>query len=96
MGSAPQLREGLLVTRKQPPRFNHNIFLATVGNGKNRADLSPEANYLFASDAADAVFYIQEGQVTLSILSQEGKPERVIPKISQDTLADEFCKCEQF
>src|SRR4029077_3424851 len=73
VGSAPQLSGGLLMGRKEPPRFNPKIFLAKVSNGKTMLT-SPKRQIIFSQgDAADAVFYIQKGRIKLSTLSQEGK-----------------------
>ena len=61
------------MARKQPPRFNPKTFLEEVGNGKTTLTF-PKKQILFSQgDAADAVFYIQEGQVKLTVVSPEGK-----------------------
>ncbi len=61
------------MARKTPAQFNPKIFLATVGHGKTMLT-SPKKQIVFSQgDAADAVFYIQEGQIALSVVSEQGK-----------------------
>jgi CRP/FNR family cyclic AMP-dependent transcriptional regulator len=78
----------------QPPRFNPKIFLAKVSNGKTMLT-SPKRQILFSQgDAADAVFYIHEGQIKLSTVSQEGK-EAVIAILDRGNFLGEGCLAGQ-
>ena len=53
--------------------FDPKQFLATIGNGR-RAVMFPRKQTIFAQgDSADAVFYIQQGKIRLTVLSQIGK-----------------------
>ena len=53
--------------------FNPQQFLAQVGKGKTTLTC-PKNRILFSQgDAADAVFYIQTGQVKLTVISSQGK-----------------------
>jgi CRP/FNR family transcriptional regulator, cyclic AMP receptor protein len=53
--------------------FDPKKFLATIGEGRKVVG-SPKKQTIFAQgDAADAVFYIQEGKVRLTVVSQIGK-----------------------
>jgi CRP-like cAMP-binding protein len=53
--------------------FDPKKFLATIGEGR-RVVTFPKKKPIFAQgDAADAVFYIQEGQVRLTVVSKIGK-----------------------
>ncbi|MBZ5688534.1 MAG: Crp/Fnr family transcriptional regulator [Acidobacteriia bacterium] len=53
--------------------FDPKKFLATIGEGR-KAVTFPKKQTIFAQgDAADAVFYIQEGKVRLSVVSKVGK-----------------------
>jgi CRP/FNR family transcriptional regulator, cyclic AMP receptor protein len=53
--------------------FDPRKFLATIGEGREVAAF-PKKSAIFAQgDAADAVFYIQEGKVRLSVVSKAGK-----------------------
>jgi CRP-like cAMP-binding protein len=60
-----------------PPKrtcdFDPRRFLATVGEGR-RVVAFPRKQTIFAQgDAADTVFYIQEGKIRLTVVSQIGK-----------------------
>ena len=58
---------------KKAREFDPNIFLATIGKGRNSA-LFPAKQGIFAQgDAADAVFYLQKGKVRLTVVSKAGK-----------------------
>jgi CRP/FNR family cyclic AMP-dependent transcriptional regulator len=68
-----------MVRRKPPLRPQHAIsfdpqpFLGKVGAGRSVAHF-PKASRIFTQgDPADAVFYIQEGRVKLTVVSREGK-----------------------
>ena len=53
--------------------FNPQQFLTQVGSGKT-ALTCPNKRILFSQgDAADAVFYIQTGQVKLTVISSQAK-----------------------
>jgi hypothetical protein len=64
----------------------------TWGKGNGRTVLtSPKKQILFSQgDTADAVFYIQEGQVKFSVVSQEGK-EAVIAILEGGAFLGESC-----
>jgi CRP/FNR family transcriptional regulator, cyclic AMP receptor protein len=48
-------------------------FLATIGAGKKDMVLSKKQTVFTQGDAADSVFYIQEGKVRLTVVSKAGK-----------------------
>jgi len=53
--------------------FDPREFLATIGEGR-KVVVFPKKQTIFAQgDAADAVFYIQEGSVRLTVVSKTGK-----------------------
>ena len=82
------------MARKQSPRFNPKTFLATVGKGKTLLT-PPKQTIIFSQgDAADAVFYIQNGQVKLSVVSQECK-EVIIAILERDNFLGEGCLAGQ-
>ena len=82
------------MARKQPPRFNPKIFLAKGSKGKTMLT-SPKRQILFSQgDAADAVFYINEGQIKLSTVSPEGK-EAVIALLDRGNFLGEGCLAGQ-
>src|SRR5580765_4302958 len=58
---------------KNKREFDPKKFLATIGEGR-KAVAFPKKQTIFAQgDAADAVFYIQEGKVRLTVVSKAGK-----------------------
>jgi CRP-like cAMP-binding protein len=58
---------------KRTQDFDPQTFLATVGEGR-KSMLFPKKQTIFTQgDAANAVFYIQEGKVRLTVASKSGK-----------------------
>jgi CRP/FNR family cyclic AMP-dependent transcriptional regulator len=58
---------------KKKRDFDPNTFLATIGEGRKFV-LFPKKQTIFAQgDFADAVFYIQDGKVRLTVVSETGK-----------------------
>jgi CRP/FNR family cyclic AMP-dependent transcriptional regulator len=78
------------VAPKRTKPFTRQTFLATVGHGKTMLT-SPKKQIVFSQgDAADAVFYIQEGQVALSVVSQQGK-EAIVGILERTSFFGEGC-----
>ena len=82
------------MARKQPPRFNPKFFLEKVSNGKPMLTFPKKQIIFLQGDAADAVFYIHEGQVKLSTISHEGK-EAVIAILDRGSFLGEGCLAGQ-
>jgi CRP-like cAMP-binding protein len=79
---------------KQVAPFNPQTFLTQVGSGKTTLT-SPKKQILFSQgDAADAVFYIQAGTVTLTVVSQQGK-EAVVAMLEPGCFFGEGCLAGQ-
>jgi hypothetical protein len=53
--------------------FDPKIFLAKVGEGKTISKYRKDQIVFSQGEAADAVFYIQQGKVKLTVVSQQGK-----------------------
>ena len=53
--------------------FDPRKFLATVGEGRQVLSLAKNQKIFTQGDAADAIFYIQEGKVRLTVVSKAGK-----------------------
>jgi CRP/FNR family transcriptional regulator, cyclic AMP receptor protein len=53
--------------------FDPKAFLAKVGDGKTIAKYRKDQVVFAQGAAADAVFYIQEGRVKLTVVSAQGK-----------------------
>jgi CRP/FNR family transcriptional regulator, cyclic AMP receptor protein len=58
---------------KKVREFDPNIFLATIGKGRNSALFLAKRGIFAQWDAADAVFYLQKGKVRLTVVSKAGK-----------------------
>jgi len=60
-------------TAKKKRAFDPKTFLATIGEGRKVLALPRKQSIFTQGEAADAVFYIQEGQVRLTVVSKSGK-----------------------
>jgi len=54
-------------------KFNPNTFLATIGEGRKNLTFANKQGIFAQGDAADAVFYIQQGKVKLTVVSKTGR-----------------------
>ncbi len=79
---------------KHNTRFDPRTFLKQVGHGKSNLKC-PKKQILFSQgDKADAVFYIQEGLVKLTVVSQQGK-EAIIAVLEKGSFFGEGCLAGQ-
>jgi CRP-like cAMP-binding protein len=58
--------------KKQQP-FNVKTFLSTVNGGRTVSNYGKNDRVFVQGDAADSVFYVQEGKVKVCVLSELGK-----------------------
>ena len=58
---------------KEKRDFDPKRFLATIGEGRQIVAFSAKQKIFTQGDTADAIFYIQEGKVRLTVVSQIGK-----------------------
>lgn len=61
------------MTTKKLSRFDPSTFLATIGVGRRNLFIAKKRTIFVQGDIADAVFYIQKGKVSLSLVSTAGK-----------------------
>jgi CRP/FNR family cyclic AMP-dependent transcriptional regulator len=61
------------VPAKKKRDFDPRTFLATIGEGRKVLTVLKKQTIFTQGDAADTVFYIQKGKVTLTVVSQIGK-----------------------
>ena len=59
--------------RKKKLSFDPHAFLAKVNGGKSVSDYKKNKTVYAQGSPADSVFYIQEGKVKVTVLSQQGK-----------------------
>src|ERR1700694_4428891 len=74
--------------RKLP--FDPKIFLANVGLGKSVSKYEKDQIVFSQGEVADAVFYIQQGKVKLTVVSEQGK-EAVIAILGPGHFFGEGC-----
>ncbi|MFZ1130576.1 MAG: Crp/Fnr family transcriptional regulator [Terriglobales bacterium] len=60
-------------SNRRPRVFNPATFLATIGEGRKYLKFARKQVIFAQGDIADAVFYIQQGNVKLTVVSQTGR-----------------------
>jgi CRP/FNR family transcriptional regulator, cyclic AMP receptor protein len=78
----------------QQRAFDPQAFLAKVGAGRTIVTCHTQHPIFTQGEAADAVFYIQEGQVKLTVVSEQGK-EAVIALLDAQAFFGEGCLAGQ-
>jgi len=76
--------------RRGKARFDPKIFLANVGGGKTVSKYSRDQIVFSQGEVANAVFYIQQGQVKLTVVSEQGK-EAVVAILGPGHFFGEGC-----
>ena len=79
---------------KKGPVFNARKFLATIGDGRRVVLFSKKQTIFAQGDAANALFYIQEGKVRVAVVSDSGK-EATIGILSKGDFFGEGCLAAQ-
>ena len=70
--------------------FDPKAFIVKVGAGKTILNFERSQHVFKQGDAADAVFYIQQGRVKLTVLSEQGK-EAVVGILEPGQFFGEGC-----
>jgi CRP-like cAMP-binding protein len=70
--------------------FDPKMFLAKVGSGKTILEFRKDQDIFAQGDVADTLFYIQEGRVKLTVLSEHGK-EAVVAILEPGQFFGEGC-----
>jgi CRP/FNR family transcriptional regulator, cyclic AMP receptor protein len=80
------------VRRKDDARtgFNAETFLATAGVGRTLLNLKKDETLFTQADPADTIFYIQSGQVKLTVVAASGK-EATLALLGAGDFAGEQC-----
>jgi CRP/FNR family transcriptional regulator, cyclic AMP receptor protein len=79
---------------KRKPRFDPKIFLAKADGGKTIANHHKKQVVFSQGDPADALFYIQQGKVKLTAVSNQGK-EAVLALLGVGDFFGEGCLAGQ-
>lgn len=89
-----------MAARKTPSKpkknriFDPKLFLAKVGAGRRVVHFPQDQRIFSQGEPADAVFYIQRGQVKLAVVSRQGK-EAVIGLLESGDFFGEGCLAGQ-
>jgi hypothetical protein len=76
VGSTPIPHTGkrqAFVRKKTKASFDPKVFRAKVGEGKTISEYRKDQIVFSQGQVADAVFYIQQGKVKLTVVSEQGK-----------------------
>jgi CRP/FNR family cyclic AMP-dependent transcriptional regulator len=76
--------------RKPTKRFDPQTFLARAGAGRTVHQYRPKEAIFRQGERADAVFYLQEGRVRLSVVSKQGR-EATIALLGPGDFMGEGC-----
>jgi CRP/FNR family cyclic AMP-dependent transcriptional regulator len=76
--------------QRRKAKFDPKIFLAKVGVGKTVSEYRKDQIVFSQGDVADAVFYIQQGSVKLTVVSEQGK-EAVVAILGPGHFFGEGC-----
>jgi CRP/FNR family cyclic AMP-dependent transcriptional regulator len=79
---------------KRQPSFDSKSFLAMVGEGHSIGEYRKDQSVFAQGDPADAVFYIQRGEVKVTVVSELGK-EAVIAILGTNDFFGEGCLAGQ-
>ena len=79
-----------VVVSKRLSKFNPKTFLSTIDGGRKIAAFPKKQPIFVQGDSSDAVFYIQEGKVSLTVVSEAGK-EATIGILSEGAFFGEGC-----
>ena len=74
--------------------FDPEAFMARVGEGRSNRSYAEGHAVFGQGDVADAVFYIQQGQLKISVVSEQGK-EAIIAVLGPDEFFGEACLAGQ-
>jgi CRP/FNR family transcriptional regulator, cyclic AMP receptor protein len=80
--------------RKQPGTFDAKTFLTKAGTGRSVSAYRKKQTIFAQGDPADAVFYVERGQVKLTVVSQRGR-SAVVAMLSRGDFFGEGCLAGQ-
>src|SRR5438876_6697290 len=80
--------------RKRKPVFDPKAFLAKADGGRTISKYQKDQTVFSQGEAADAVFYIQQGKIKITVVSKQGK-EAVIAILGAGDFFGEGCLAGQ-
>ncbi|MFZ0296806.1 MAG: Crp/Fnr family transcriptional regulator [Candidatus Sulfotelmatobacter sp.] len=84
----------LIAASRKHSKFDLKTFLSTVNGGRKIEAFSKKQTIFAQGDSSDAVFYIKEGRVKLTVVSKTGK-EATIGILNQGDFFGEGCLAGQ-
>jgi CRP-like cAMP-binding protein len=87
-------QEGLVMNRKSDPTFDPKVFLAKADGGRSIARYGTDQTVFTQGEPADAVFYVMEGKVKVTVVSEQGK-EAIVAVLGPDEFCGEGCLAGQ-
>jgi CRP/FNR family transcriptional regulator, cyclic AMP receptor protein len=79
-----------VVGAKKLSKFDPKTFLSTINGGRKIAAFTKKQKIFAQGDSSDAVFYIKEGKVSLTVVSETGK-EATIGILGEGAFFGEGC-----
>jgi CRP/FNR family transcriptional regulator, cyclic AMP receptor protein len=79
---------------KRRPSFDPKSFLAKVGEGRSIGEYHKDQIVFSQGDPADAVFYVERGEVKITVVSKQGK-ESVVAILGTHQFFGEGCLAGQ-
>jgi len=80
----------LVAGSKKLSKFDTKTFLSTINGGRKIMVFSKKQAIFAQGDSADAVFYIKEGKIRLTIVSKSGK-EATLGILNEGDFIGEGC-----
>lgn len=77
------------MVKLEKPAFDVEAFLATAGLGRRSVQLQPKQTFFSQGDPADSIFYLQEGRVKVTVVSQTGKEATITLLSAGDFVGEE-------
>ncbi len=82
------------ILKKTTPLFDPREFLSKVGSGRTISTYRKNQRIFSQGEAADSVFYIQKGEIKVSVLSEQGR-EAVVALLGKNEFCGEGCLAGQ-
>jgi CRP/FNR family transcriptional regulator, cyclic AMP receptor protein len=89
-GRTQAVRRGKLMATKAQPKFDPKAFLAKADGGVTVTSYRKGQAIFVQGDPADSIFYIQQGRVKITVISEQGK-EAVIAFLEAEDFIGEGC-----
>src|ERR1700685_2329861 len=80
----------LVAASKKLSKFDPNTFLSTINGGRKIEAFAKRQTIFAQGDSSDSVFYIKEGKVALTVVSEMGK-EATIGILNEGAFFGEGC-----